>query len=57
VEGRPAFYFNSVTTEVVPTSTDVPVSTIPELRFHDYPLHETDVTFTTHHAYNVTLWY
>lgn len=57
VEGRPAFCFNYSTTEVVPTNTDVPVSTIPVFRFHDYPLHETFVTFTTHHAYNITLWY
>ena len=57
VSGIPAFYFNSLIIEVVPTRTEVPVSTIPVLRAHDCPLQDILLTLITHQSYNVTLWY
>jgi len=39
---------------LVPTKTEVPVSTIPLFKANDYPFVETDETASTHHASKVT---
>jgi hypothetical protein len=54
IKGKPAAFFIASTTVGVPTRTLVPVSTIPEFKFHDFPAILTLSTPITHHSYYVT---